>query len=651
MVTMNNITNDNITLAQAYHYYNHGRYIESGHICQQLIASSPTNHEAFFLCGLAIYMLGQYQPAANLISRAIAINPNIGKYYHKLSLCLLKLHMLGAAVNVAQEAIKLEPNNCDYYNDLGACLIKLCRFTEAIELYQKVVKLEPSINHYTNLALSLYKNCQYKEVEEVYQEFLRTNPNPIAKIPFLYMLLPSIYESNEHILNVRKELTENIDDILKDKAFFDNKNLNIRTILNSFFRLPNFYLAYHAINNKDIAVKIYELFEAAFPQLLYKAPKLATYKQGEPIKIGFVSSYFYSHAVSTCFNGIIQGISKNDNFKTFVFTHKTIVDDSVNDILKGHINFFELPESLSDVHSLIVSQELDVLVYTDLGLDERIHALALARLAPIQCCLPGHPDTTGLATIDYFISSSKMEPANADEHYSEKLALIENIPAYVNKPELPEITLTKEKLGFTQDSVLYLCPMISQKVHPDFDKIIEDILNQVPNSVVLFIENRAEPTMSDSLKKRIHSHLPELKDRIIFLPWFEKSDFLQLLSIVDTVLDTPYFSGGTTSYYVFATGTPIVTVEGEFLRGRVTSTCYNEMGITGLTATDIEGYINIAVELGKNPALRASKKAEILKQNAILYEDKRVIKEFINLFINLARENVTKYNLLHEQTL
>jgi predicted O-linked N-acetylglucosamine transferase (SPINDLY family) len=648
---MNNITNDDTSLVQAYSFYNQGRYIEAGYICQQLLASSPTSHEAFFLCGLSIYMLGQYQQAANLIGRAIAINPNIGKYYHRLSLCLLKLHMLGAAVNVAQEAIKLEPDNCDYYNDIGACMIKLCRYTEAIEIYQKVVKLKPTINHYANLALSLYKNCQYEEIDKVYQEFLQTRPNPISKIPFLYTLLPSIYESREHILQVRKRFEQSINDILKDHASFDSKNLNVRTILNSFFRLPNFYLAYHGINNKDIAVKIYQLFETAFPQLLYKTPNLSTYKQGEPIKIGFVSSYFYSHAVSTCFNGIIQGLSRKDEFEIFVFTNKTVIDDKVNDILKERIKFIELPESVSDIYSLISSHKLDILTYTDIGLDEKIHALALARLAPIQCCLPGHPDTTGVRTIDYFISSRKMEPENANEHYSEKLALIENIPAYVNKPELPEISLTKEKLGFAKDSVLYLCPMVSQKLHPDFDKIIEDILNQVTNSVVLFIENKAEPTMSDLLKKRIHSHLPELIDRIIFLPWFEKSDFLQLLSIVDAVLDTPYFSGGTTSYYVFATGTPIVTVEGEFLRGRVTSTCYNEMGITGLTATNIDGYIKIAVELGKNPDLRASKKAEILKNNAILYEDQRVIEEFANLFIDLARENVNKYNLLHEQTL
>jgi len=45
--------------------------------------------------------------------------------------------------------------------------------------------------------------------------------------------------------------------------------------------------------------------------------------------------------------------------------------------------------------------------------------IAGLRLAPVQCTAWGHPVTSGLPTIDYYLSSQLMEPENAQAHYSE----------------------------------------------------------------------------------------------------------------------------------------------------------------------------------------------------------------------------------------
>ena len=69
----------------------------------------------------------------------------------------------------------------------------------------------------------------------------------------------------------------------------------------------------------------------------------------------------------------------------------------------------------------IAALELDILFYQDIGMEPFSYLLALARLAPVQCVSYGHPDTTGIPNMDYYVSNDLYEPPGAAEHYSERL--------------------------------------------------------------------------------------------------------------------------------------------------------------------------------------------------------------------------------------
>ena len=45
-----------------------------------------------------------------------------------------------------------------------------------------------------------------------------------------------------------------------------------------------------------------------------------------------------------------------------------------------------------------------MIIYPEIGMSSVIYYLAMQRLAPIQTALIGHPDTSGMSTIDYYIS-------------------------------------------------------------------------------------------------------------------------------------------------------------------------------------------------------------------------------------------------------
>lgn len=66
-------------------------------------------------------------------------------------------------------------------------------------------------------------------------------------------------------------------------------------------------------------------------------------------------------------------------------------------------------DALQTAREAIAALQLDVLVYADVGMDAFATGLAHGRLSPVQVAFWGHPGTTGLSTMDYFITSDLFE--------------------------------------------------------------------------------------------------------------------------------------------------------------------------------------------------------------------------------------------------
>ena len=55
-------------------------------------------------------------------------------------------------------------------------------------------------------------------------------------------------------------------------------------------------------------------------------------------------------------------------------------------------------------------ENLDIIFYPEIGMSKTIYFLSFSRLATVQIVSWGHPETTGIDTIDYFFSSILLEP-------------------------------------------------------------------------------------------------------------------------------------------------------------------------------------------------------------------------------------------------
>ncbi|MFM6395632.1 MAG: hypothetical protein ACKPFF_03010, partial [Planktothrix sp.] len=125
-----------------------------------------------------------------------------------------------------------------------------------------------------------------------------------------------------------------------------------------------------------------------------------------------------------CYSGSLWLIgwlryANRDQFEIYAYYTGNSPDPVTEQFRQYSHQFYHIPNNFEAVCEQIIKDQLHILVYPEIGMNPPTMELAALRLAPIQCTAWGHPVTSGLPTIDYFLSSQLMEPENAQEHYSE----------------------------------------------------------------------------------------------------------------------------------------------------------------------------------------------------------------------------------------
>ncbi len=189
---------------------------------------------------------------------------------------------------------------------------------------------------------------------------------------------------------------------------------------------------------------------------------------------------------------------------------------------------------------------LDLVYYTDIGMEPLTYFLAFARLAPVQCVTWGHPQTTGIPTVDHFVSSELCEPPDGDSHYSEPLVRLPVMGNWIRRPRLSE-AVSREALGLPSTTRLYGCLQSAFKLQPDFDMILGDILRRDDAATIILLEGHKR-YWTEQLKSRLEATLGSVAERILFLPRQDEAGYLRLAGAMDVLLDTTHFGGGNTTY-------------------------------------------------------------------------------------------------------
>src|SRR5262249_44422146 len=117
-----------------------------------------------------------------------------------------------------------------------------------------------------------------------------------------------------------------------------------------------------------------------------------------------------------------------------------------------------VPSDLGAALRAVAALGLDVLYLPDIGMDTQTYTMAFSRLAPVQCVTWGHPVTTGLPAVDYFLSSNDLEMDGAEAHYTEELVRLARLGVVYDRPVPPSPRKDRAAFGLPENAHLYVCP-------------------------------------------------------------------------------------------------------------------------------------------------------------------------------------------------
>ena len=163
---------------------------------------------------------------------------------------------------------------------------------------------------------------------------------------------------------------------------------------------------------------------------------------------------FSNHTVGKLFRGIISNLCDKKFEITLIHHPSSNYKAFWNDVVRDNIRHIDLVGSFDQQKEHLSALLLDTLIFPDVGMDGLNYCLAHCRFAPQQLTSWGHPDTTGIDTIDKFVSSSLIEPPDAQANYTEELVLFSGLPSYYDLYFEPLLNL-REDFGFT-NSINYM---------------------------------------------------------------------------------------------------------------------------------------------------------------------------------------------------
>lgn len=618
---------DQATLQAAIQAHQTGNLVLAERLYRQLLVQAPQSASLWKWLGAIRLQQDQPDEAVSYLRRSLELDPGQADAQANLGTALQAVGQYQEAIPAFEEALRLRPGMPEARKGLGDAWVNLGESHIQVGRYVAAEQALARAALVTELGMGGERarihvaevRGDWKRAEALLQDLWRRVPRDDIRLREA-MLLPRLYEDEADLLGWRRRYQEKVEALAHERLVFPELSMSLVS--------TPFRLAYQGMN--DLALQ--ETVSGIFRQWLPKGgvePGTRVPKRRRP-RLVFVSAFFRQHAVMACFGRLITGMAGLGFEVVVCSAAKRSRDAETERIARGVDRFVELPRDLEKARRALSDLLPDIVVFTDLGMDLGTYCLAHTRYAPIQAVLPGHPVTTGISTIDYFVSSAWSEEEDAKAHYSE--TLIRLMGQYVDYPVPLPLTgaKTRSALGLPEKGNLYVCPVTLFKLLPSFDQALAAILQQDEQGWVVLIR-LPETNLHEQFLARFRHRFGALADRICFLPWLPLDEWRCLLAHAAVVLDPFHFSGGNTVRMALAMGIPVVTWPSQYLRGRIAYGLYRRMGYLGCVAPSSSDYAALACRMAQDDAARAAAVAAIQEAGGVLLENDEGTRELAAL--------------------
>ena len=480
------------------------------------------------------------------------------------------------------------------------CLFALQRYREAVDAEASWLAVAPpDIGAWVDHANNLVARYRYGEAAAAHARVAQWDPHHLPSLWMSALLVDFVPKAPADL----DATVARIDQVLRQFEALADDDPRLRFHAEALaLSATTFGLGLLARDTTALIVRVARQITRFTTLAIGPPPPLSPRRAGRP-RIGLVSAHWHRHTVGNLFRCWPLALDR-ERFEVQVFHLGDVADEHTAALSQAVDAFHHGRHKLHDWRDLIARQQLDALVYIDLGLDPVSHALASQRLAPRQAATWGHPQTSGLDAIDVFFSSAAMEPAQADRQYCERLVRLPGLGIALDPARWARRALPPET---TSASVSLLCAQTAAKLHPGHDALFARILAALPEAVLTLIPSAAEE-LCDRVRDRVGAALqaagvdPERQLRV--LAYLPAADYERELAACTVVLDSMDFSGGATTLDTIAAGRALVTRRGGLMRGNQTAGLLAMMGLDDWICDSEDDYVAAAIRLAQDPALR-----------------------------------------------
>jgi len=590
--------------------YKLGRLAEAERAFLSAIKHQPELAVAHNNLGNLQQQRGEYAAAMRSYQRCLDSNPGFAQAHNNLGVLHQARGRFSAAIRYFEAALSLQPDYVEALNNMGAVRLQLAVLPQALAVFKRAMQLQPTFaTAAVNAAMALHQLGEHLQSRKTLDSVLQQMPDdPGVHWVRAVAELESVYQSRSHLDASRQRYADRLQDVLGrvDRASIAQR-ASMASLLNSMspYLLP--YQGRDDVELQRIAAKITQVVGGATP------PPERTERQSRnaELRIGIVSGFFYDHSNwKIPIQGWLQALIRRYEVHAYYTGRR---EDQATREARKSVSHFTAGLSMPEFARLISGDQIDILIYPEIGMNPVTRMLAARRLAPLQCVSWGHPLSSGLPEMDCFLSSDLMEPDVADQHYSERLIRLPGLSFTWVPPEQTAVLAGKESFGFCERDVVYLCVQNLSKYLPQHDDLLLQIVRRQPLAKLVFIESEAAVNMAlqSRLRATFGAASIDFDRHIRFLPRLDRDRYAALNRIADVFLDTPGWSGCNSTLEALWCDLPVVTLPGGLMRARHSVAIYRAMQYTELIALDEAHYVELAVRLGEDHAWREQQRARI----------------------------------------
>jgi len=616
-----------------------GRDEEALESCRKAIAIKPDYVEAHYNAGTALRALGRYDEALKSFDRALALQPRYFKAHNNRGNVLEALNRIDEALACYDRALALAPDFTEARNNRGRVLFGLERADDAIENFTIALRHNPSDAEawYQRGRHLLYLNRNEEAAADLAQALALRPGHAEARFAACIAELPVVYTDESEIARRRAAYEQKLRALSKDV----DAGLLQGNLIKAIGAEQPFLLAYQGGNDRELQQLYGEMVGRVVARHFPPAPLPPPPAPGEPIRVGIVSGFFFRHSNwKIPIKGWIDQLDRS-RFRVTGY-HLGIIHDDETDVAAGMCDrFVHRTLDTEGWRREILADAPHVLIYPGLLMDTSTLQLAAQRLAPVQCNSWGHPETSGLSTLDYFLSSDLMEPPDAQAYYTEKLVRLPNLSIFYKPVAVEPVSVTREELGLRPRATVFWSAQSLYKYLPQYDDVFVRIALAAGDCQFVFLRHFGGSHITQVVRARLERAFAAAGLRAdnycVFLDRLSQSKFVAAAGLSDIFLDSIGWSGCNSALESLPQNLPIVTMPGAMMRGRHCAAILQMMDVTDTIAETIDDYVAIAARLANDPAERQALRERMKASAHKVYRDRACITALEDFLERAAR--------------